>query len=78
MFQAKEGWGTKLFDHSLLIIQYVNQEPDANPPHTEVLSLPQCNLYIIHPPDYASVLKMDAEGLPDYHQALEESCVGQE
>ena len=50
---------------------------DANPHCTDVLPLPQCNLYIIQPPDYASVLKMEEEGLPDYQQAVEEDCLGE-
>ena len=72
MLYAKESWGTRLFDKSPLIIQFVNQDPEVNPPCIEVLALPQCDLYIIQPPDYASVLKMEEEGLPDYHQAVEE------
>ena len=55
-----------------LKIWFINQELDANPPNTKVLSLSQCNPYIIQPPDYACVLKMEEEGLPDYQQAVEE------
>ena len=48
------------------------QDPDTNPPYNQVLTLHQFNLFIIQPPDYATVLRREEEGLPSYQQAMEE------
>ena len=48
------------------------QDPDTNPPYNQVLTLHQFNLFIIQPPDYATLLRREEEGLPSYQQAMEE------
>jgi len=43
---------------------------DENPPHSQVFTLRQLNLYIIQPPAYDTVLRREEEGLPTYQEAV--------
>ena len=70
MSPLKEGRGTQQFRISFNYDFNKFQTQDENPPHSQVFTLRQFNLYIIQPPAYDTVLRKEEEGLPTYQEAV--------